>query len=194
MRRLVIAVDCDDVLLESTEFIVETYNQLYDTDVQLEGAYLPQNPLWQSDRREVLRRLYEIQLSEGYAKLEPSHLTIAAVARLASLHELHVVSARPTVTLPVTEAMLERYFPGCFTSIEHVGSDRSKGEVCDSLGADILIDDNAKHLLDAQGKGVARLAWFGHYPWQNNEALAEGIDRCADWADVERIVQEFACG
>ena len=91
-----------------------------------------------------------------------------------------------------TLAMLEKYFPGVFTEIEHVGLDGSKGEVCQRLKADVLIDDNYKHLVSARECGVDSLVWFGDYPWQT-EALSDmRAVRCRDWREVEAEIERIA--
>ena len=137
MRQLVIAVDCDDVLVPSTQKIVALYNQQYGTSVPFDDA-------------------------------------IRCCRELARNHELHLVTARPGRIMHTTLAMLEKYFPGVFTEIEHVGLDGSKGEVCQRLKADVLIDDNYKHLVSARECGVDSLVWFGDYPWQTQVDASGG--------------------
>ena len=123
MRQLVIAVDCDDVLVPSTQKIVALYNQQYDTNVQLDGAHVP--------------------------------------------------------------------IPGVFTEIEHVGLDGSKGEVCQRLKADVLIDDNYKHLVSARECGVDSLVWFGDYPWQTQVDASGGAMRCRSWYEVQDEIKRI---
>lgn len=192
MKRLVIAIDCDDVLISGTAHVLEAYNKAYGTHIRIENAHQSDNPDWETDRDEVFRRIHRIQQSDQYARIAPSKDAIAVVKDLAKQHRLYVVSARHPEVLGVTEAMLATYFPDCFVSVEHVGSDRSKGEVCAEIGADVMIDDNVKHLLSAQEAGVKKLLWFGSYPWQNYEEWVEGVDRCLSWGDVKREIKQLA--
>ena len=71
MKKLVFAIDCDDVLINASEYIVTAYNQLYGTNVQLETAHSSANPAWQADRTEVFRRLHHIQQGEGFTAIPP---------------------------------------------------------------------------------------------------------------------------
>lgn len=192
MKRLVIAIDCDDVLVSGTTHVIESYNKTYGTQVRIEHAHQSDNPEWEADRDEVFRRIHSIQQTDEYALIAPDKEAIAVVKKLARQHELYVVSARHREVLGVTQAMLATYFPDCFKGVEHVGSDRSKGEVCEEIGADVMIDDNVKHLLSAQEVGVKKLLWFGSYPWQNYEEWVEGVDRCLSWGDIKREIDQLA--
>lgn len=191
MKRLVIAVDCDDVLLPSSERFVALYNQRYGTNVELDGAHNPSNPAWQASDELRARRFDEITLSEEHFLIKPFDDAIDVCRRLSDSHDLHLVTARPNQTMLVTLAMLNEYFPGVFTEIEHVGLDGNKGEVCRRLAAHVLIDDNYRHLAAARLCGVANTIWFGCYPWQG-EAAGTGDVRCYNWKEIESEIHRIA--
>lgn len=193
MKRLVIAIDCDDVLIPATEYLVNTYNKQYGTAVQLKNAYMSKNLEWQAEREEVFRRLYALQSSPGYATIKPNPAAVEKVRQLAQHHELHLVTARDESVMAATHQMLDAYYPGCFTSVEHVGPDRKKGEICRAVAADVIIDDNLHHLVSARECGVANLLWFGKYPWQDrSEEPPEGTSQCNDWNEVEVEIERIA--
>ena len=77
--------------------------------------------------------------------------------------------------------------------MNHVGLDASKGDICEAVQADILIDDNLRHLINAKGCGVKSLIWFGSYPWQA-EAIESDLvtTRCYDWPSVEEEIAKLA--
>jgi hypothetical protein len=79
--------------------------------------------------------------------------------------------------------MLDEYFASCFTRVEHVGQTKTKGEVCREINADVLVDDNIKHLHSALEYGVGSAVWFGNYAWQEDAAPSD-IIRCKDWPAV----------
>ncbi len=192
MKRLTLAIDCDDVLVSSTEQIVLMYNQMYGTEVTLENAHTKDNPEWRADRKTTLQRIYDIQLSEVYAQTQPFMTAIKSIKNLSVYHELHLVTARPELIMSVTEKMISKYFPSSFTSLHHVGEGKAKGEVCKRIGADMLIDDNEKHLVSASNFGLGGLVWFGDYPWNQTTSTPAGVVRCAIWAEVEREVERAA--
>lgn len=193
-KRLIIAIDCDDVLIETTEYIVDAYNHQYGTSVTLDRSHDSGNEQWGVVEDELLQRFNELQSTEEYARLLPMPEALRAVKQLARDHELHLVTARDGSIEAITEAMLNEYLPGCFTSMEHVGKERSKGEVCKQLGADILIDDNLRNLLSALESGLPAggALHFGEYAWNRVEPLPEGAVACFDWAAVEREVARIA--
>ena len=192
MKRLVIAIDCDDVIINTSEYLVTVYNATYDTTVDMKHTYMSDNPAWGAERDEVFRRLRLIQHSAGFGRITPRRQVVQAVHQLAAQHELHLISARSEEVLDVTHQMLERYFLGCFSSVEHVGTERSKGEVCQTLHADVMVDDNIRHLVSAKEVGVDKLLWFGRYPWQNDEEWVEGIDRSETWKEVVQEIEKLA--
>ncbi len=195
-RRLIMAIDCDDVLIPTTPYLVDEYNKLYNTHVTIEGSHESGSTAWGSnDKKVILKRLTDIQASKEYATLEPFDDAISVVRRLATRHELHLVTARDEEITHVTMTMLDNYLYGCFASVEHVGDGGlSKGEVCKRLGADILIDDNAKHLVSALEHGInpGSALHFGDYPWNRTKLTPKGVVRCDNWDEVEQKVGEIA--
>lgn len=184
MKRLVIAIDCDDVLVPTTQYIVDTYNSKYGTAVTYERAHESQNEQWRASRSEVFDRMYAIQLEEEFGQIEPFTGAVQAVAALSREHELHLVTARAGVLLAVTANMLDRYFDGCFDRLEHIGPSAAKGDICRSLRADVLIDDNLRHLQHAAECGIEHCIWFGDYPWSRYGEAPSSTVRCADWTAV----------
>lgn len=198
MRSLTIAVNCDDVLLPSTEYIVNIYNKMFGTSVRVDGAHLPGNNDWGADREVVHQRIDGIQRSREYGLVKPFEAAIEVVRRLATSHELHLVTARQPSVVVVTQQMLDIYFTDFFVAIEHVGMEGTKGDICARIGADVLIDDNVKHLQNAYEHGMSHdgLLWFGDYPWQAEQAQIAGRPpvRCKSWGDIERVINQLARG
>lgn len=196
-KRLIIAVDCDDVLIETTEYIVEVYNRLHNTNVSLDKSHDPDIEQWGvSDGELLLKRFSEIQSTEEYGRLLPMPEALRVIRKFAQDHELHLVTARDGSIEAITEAMLNKHLPGCFTSMEHVGKERSKGEVCKQLRADILIDDSIRNLLSALESGLPEggALHFGDYAWNKIDPLPKGVKTCFDWGAVEREVDRIATG
>ena len=192
MKRLVIAVDCDDVLIPSQAFLVNTYNQLYGANVELGQEFED----WGEDYDEVMRRCGEIAQSDAFKKLSPSPEGVSVLERLAQHHELHLVTARKAEERAFTEAAIERVLPGVFASMEFIGWTASKGEVCQRIGADVLIDDNAHHLHGALEKGLPAggALLFGNYPWNKANHDDKSLRLCVSWDAVEAVVASISSG
>lgn len=193
MKRLVIAIDCDDVLVSATEYVVRTYNEKYGTRVMLRNAHQSRNAQWEAERHEVFARLHDIQRTKEYGAIAPSQETIEAIRDLAERHELHVVTARSPEIEAVTQLMIDTCFQSMFASIEHVGPDRPKGEVCAEIHADVLIDDNLHNLEGAKDNGIQNLIMFGSYSWQVSQGIVlPGLIECSDWGKVKEEIERIA--
>ena len=202
-KRLVIAIDCDDVLIPTSRVTIDDYNRKYGTNLQLANFYGPAaKDTWGTDDEDVaLARVNDYIQSDEFAQLAPYHEAVLAVKALSLQHELHLVSGRPDFLESVTRKMLTEYFPGCFKSVEHTNymvlstskaKKRTKGEVCLQLGADLLIDDHIDHGESVIKAGIKKMILFGDYPWSQNRVLTKGIVRCVDWSSTLKEIDKIA--
>ena len=194
MRRLVIAVDCDDVLVSTTPFFVDAYNKKYGTNAELAQARDASAEVWGDEEEVVLKKWAALCETEEYKSLSPDPREAAILRELAKDHELHLITARKPEERTFTQEMLDRELKGVFTSMEFVGWTGSKGEVCKRLGADVLIDDNASHLHDAIENGMPKAGaiLFGDYPWNEADNAHEHITHCFNWGAVKKVVDGIA--
>lgn len=202
-RRLVIAVDCDDVLLSTAEAIVANYNQRFGTQVTLKDMYKPATiETWGTDDDDIaIERVNEFLRSNEHASLRPTPSAIAGIKELAEYHELHLITGRADFLKDTTKSLLQTYFPDCFTSIEHTNYilpstskavRRSKGDVCAEIGANILIDDHLVHGVAALDARLEKVIVFGEYPWNSEVELSEGMVRCKNWEAVTEELRSYA--
>lgn len=194
MRRLVIAVDCDDVLVRTTPYFVSAYNQKYGTNVPLNDAHIMSEELWGADTEEVVRRIGDLVFTDEYKALGTSPEETEVLKELSKHHDLHLVTARKEEERETTKAMLDRDLPGVFTSLDLVGWQGSKGEVCKRIGADVLIDDNARHLHNAIEHGLPKngAILFGDYPWNKVDSTHQDLTYCLDWFSVQKVIENLA--
>lgn len=206
-RRLVIAVDCDDVLIATARHILDDYNERFGTQVGSEHFYDTTDAsldVWGvATRGEAIERVYQFLQSDRHARIAPETDAIAAIKSLADQHELHLVSGRVDSLKPVTERMLQIYFPDCFRTIEHTNFivpldakvvRRSKGDICRSIEADILIDDHPHHATDALSANIGKAILFGDYAWNRLDEIPERMVRCKDWPSVIKEINLYAAG
>ncbi len=200
-KKLVIAIDCDDVLVPSAQLIVDTYNNTYDTTVTLNDFYNADSGWQAGGRDEAIRRVDAILRSGATDDITPDPETIDAIKQLASQHELHLVTGRQSYMEPATVKLTHTHFPGCFTSIEYTNYfkaadstawQRTKGEVCQQIGADMLIDDHIVHGESVLAAGVKEVIVWGDYPWNRADILVPGMTRSTSWEQVLREVERVA--
>jgi hypothetical protein len=67
----------------------------------------------------------------------------------------------------------------------------SKSEMCNQIGAQILIDDNLSYAHDCATNGVKAIL-FGKYAWNNyDEELHENIHHVHHWDDVHDAIEKL---
>jgi len=81
------------------------------------------------------------------------------------------------------------HFAGIWDKISDASIARTKGELCQELGADYIIDDQLKHCVGAAKLGLKALL-FGNYLWNQNGSLPENVQRVDDWSGVLRYFSE----
>jgi FMN phosphatase YigB (HAD superfamily) len=148
--------------------------------------------MWDVDIAEVERRATELHrpgLPTSYRLLDGA---VSALQALKERYELVILTSRRNVVKDETLAWLNDVFADVFSEVHFTGfwdtiSEDShlmtKGELAKQIGADYLIDDQAKHCMAAAGAGI-RSILFGDYAQTRNLDLPSGVTRCKDWAEV----------
>lgn len=196
MRRLIIAVDCDDVLVLTTPFFVDAYNKKYGTNIALADALSADPAIWGAEEPVVVSRWQELTQTDEYEALSPDPREAAILKELAKHHELHLITARNAHERAATQKMLDQKLEGVFNSMEFVGWGGSKGEVCQRIGADVLVDDKASNLYDAIQQGTPKdgALLFGDYVWTRDDNKDTPFVHCKDWPSVKKKIEELANG
>jgi len=195
-KRLVIAIDCDDVLIETGPFVAKRYNKAYGTALTLADFYQDDPAPWGVDDIDAASERFHMIMMDS-RHLKPSRFTVDTIRRLAARHELHLVTGRNQALLEATSAFADTYFKGCFTSIEltdmyDAARRRSKGQICKQIGADLLVDDHPTHIRSVIDEaGLKEVIVFGTYPW-NEGTLPGGAVRCMDWGEAEKEIERIA--
>jgi len=191
MRKPVVAVDIDDVLLEGVPVIVADYNRRFGTRVTPGDLYAAEynRQVWGDvDIATASRRIDAYAESSAFTNREPVREVTHCLRALAKRYELHVLTGRNDVVTELTNDWLRCYFPEVFASVNFSNlfdpdKKRSKGEMCVELGASFLIDDHLPNVKSAAEYGL-RAVLFGNYPWNQADELPPGVTRCADWPAV----------
>ncbi len=194
MKRLVIAVDCDDVLVSTTQYFIDAYNKAHGTSIPIDKAHDESHESWEADRELQVARLDALMRTEEFSKLGPGPAEAKIIREISKKHALHLVTARKEEEHELTQAMIERDLPEVFMSLDFVGWTGSKGEVCKRIGADVLIDDSVRHLNDAIKNGLPKhgAILFGNYEWNKNSDVDNDLKRCHSWDEVLEYINELS--
>lgn len=199
MKRPIVAIDLDDVLADNAGGFVAWSNARWGLNLTVEDYDERWGNMWQTgrDSEETERRAIEFHHSGAVGNYRHFPEALPVLKRLAKRYELVIVTSRRGILKLETHGWLDRHFPGVFSAVHFAGiyddmtlgrHAATKTELCQKIGAAYLIDDQAKHCVDAARVGIRALL-FGDYAWNRSESLPDGVTRVRDWAEVERVLR-----
>lgn len=194
-----VAVDVDEVLgsfLASLNvFIAERHSLNYDVS---EYSVYDFMKVWRCSQAEANDRVHAFFESEhfkdGILPIPGAH---ESLIRLTSYCHLVVVTSRQHVIRKQTLNWLERHYSGIFGAVyfgNHFaleGKARPKSEICRSIGAQILIDDNPRYAVECATHGIEVLLFDYNncYPWSKTSdgPVHPLITRVQTWKEIENF-------
>lgn len=190
--KQVIAVDIDDVLAAEAEFVVTYSNKQWGHELTLEDYQENWGAMWGVDIAEVERRAAELHQPGIQAAYRLMDGAVDALQRLSKRYKLVILTSRRQIQKDETLTWLNDVFGGVFEEVHFTGfwdtiSATShlltKGELASQIGADYLIDDQAKHCVAAASVGIQSIL-FGDYAHGRHLKLPAAVTRCRDWLEV----------
>lgn len=191
MKRLVIAVDVDEVLMPHFEELIDWYNARFGAKLTKQDNHPVDLSNWGVDSlAAALERVHEFYLSGQFRQTKPFPAAVVALKKLAESYDIIVVTARDTPLEQLTHDWLADHFEKIFNAVHFTrqysleGKSRLKSEVLKEQSVDYFIDDSLDNIIDAASAGIESLL-FGDYAWNQAKKLPYGVTRCRDWAAVE---------
>ena len=172
-KRPVVAVDVDEVLGRFALQLCAFHNGTYGTSLTPENFCCYNfHEVWGGTREEADTKV-RMFLSSPYFLKGNSGRGIPIIEGAAEVlrknsqrFELHVVTSRQHVIEEHTRAWIDAYYPGIFEEL-HFGNHfsdegevRSKSDLCHSIGAVAIIDDNLIYATECAAAGI-RTFLFG---------------------------------
>ncbi len=195
MSKEVIAVDLDDVVIDSAQAIIDDYNANHGTSIMLADFYSTDySGVWNApDKETAVNRVNQYLKSAEYFKSTPHQDTLDVIESLKSVYRMFVVTGRPDFMESATKDWLNIHMPDTFEDVIFTNyfndrTARTKGDICHELGATMLIDDHVDHILTAIQKGIRGIL-FGNYPWnQTDHNLGLSVVRVNNWREVGALL------
>lgn len=200
MVKIIIAVDIDDVLADTSESLRHFVNRrtnsnLTKDDYRVPGEYWGYyERVWAShglvDDTQFADFENELAIDQSQVPLLPG--ASFAIHELSKKYHIILITSRNAKW----ENETRKWFK------EHLGKDdieihltghrkaddyKTKGELCRLLGVEILIDDNFGHCQSAVDEGVSAVL-FGEYGW--HPINTNEIPHCKDWSAVLELLQQ----
>lgn len=190
----VIAVDFDDVIAEFGKTFIWFHNRYYGTALTFEDAVEYDLTItFGTDRHSMVRRVSTF-VHEYHNLIPPLTDVHHSLRRLAADFELHLVTNRQESTRAITHRWLSHHgldhfaalhFTNAFGTIEHIK--RTKLEVCQEIGATLLIDDAPENARAVSAGSIPVLLMMR--PW-NMSVSGEYITPVSDWTEAVRQISE----
>ncbi len=188
------AIDLDEVVVETAQKIIKNYNKTYGTSMELKDYYSHDyKKTWKTpDVETAIQRVNSYLDTDEYKNSLPVERAIEVIRELGSKYKLYIVTGRPDFTKEATIRWLHMHFTDIFEDIVFSNfydpqKVRHKGDICRELGVDLLIDDHLGHILSVSKVGIEGLL-FGDFPWNKADKLPKNVRRVKDWDEVAHIL------
>lgn len=195
-ERFLVSVDIDDVLFPTAGMILEHYKENYGVEIAQDQFYSNDPAVWGVEEySEAIRRVSAFLHSDAFLHHAPIEGAFEGTYALReSGAELVPLTGRDDTQRAATKEAIDTYFPDIFSNetlfSNHFNAElrRSKGEMCNELGADYHIDDHIVH-INSLARYVTKGVVFGGYPWA--DAPAEGdVLYAPNWAVLPGVVAQ----
>jgi uncharacterized HAD superfamily protein len=191
---LIIGVDMDDVIFDFNNSLHAYHNAKYGTSVKREDIISYDiEKLWHCTPEEASKKVFEFCGTKEHDKTSPIIGTVEALASLKRDHELHIITNRGEQIRDITVGWIENNFPEYFTSInltnQYFGladKKRTKLEICEELGVDVMIEDSMSHATEIAKSG--RKVFLIDTPW-NQGTLPENVTRVFSWSEIVKLLK-----
>ncbi|KAH7574489.1 hypothetical protein ACOSQ2_008880 [Xanthoceras sorbifolium] len=205
-EKFVVAVDVDEVLgnfvSALNRFIADRYSLNHSVSEYHVYEFFK---IWNCSRDEADIRVHEFFKTPYFRTgIHPIPGAQKVLHKLSRFCSLSVVTSRQNIIKDHTIEWIEKYFPGLFQEI-HFGNhfaldgvSRPKSDICRSLGAKVLIDDNPRYAIECAEVGIKVLLfdYENSYPWSKMESADQHplVTKVHNWEEVEQqLVSWVVC-
>ncbi|CAH9130087.1 unnamed protein product [Cuscuta epithymum] len=194
---MVVAVDIDEVLgnfvSAINQFVADRYSLCHSVS---EYHVYEFAKIWRCSKDEANIRVHEF-FDSSYFKtaIHPIPGAQQAIQNLSKVCNMSIVTSRQYAIQDHTVEWIEKHYPGLFQKIyfgNHFalnGKSTPKSEICRSLGAKVLIDDNPNYAIECAEVGIKVLLfdYENSYPWCKSDFVNGHplITRVQNWEEVE---------
>lgn len=193
MKKPVLVCDIDDVVFPFIPEMAKHYNERYHAKLTPED-FVSFNfyEVWGGTQHEA-NAIIESFLAKPQLELQPIQGAVEAFARLKQDFDIVMVTARNGIFESETSAWLKTHFADLFSHVVFAGNPhdgrgyRTKGEICQELGAVLIIDDHPANVMSAVQQGVDGIL-FGKRKWTLEAEAHDRVIHCRDWSAIEEYI------
>jgi len=186
-RRVVVAVDVDEVLCKYSEGFFKWQAA---RDGSEEPPPAPGICFKLACNKGNAAAREEFALSQAFVEIDCIPGAKQALKRLRKAGaRFEVVTSRPLSMKEATLKYLKKYYDGLIDEV-HFSPSGQKGKICKEIGAEVLIDDQARNISDAAKEDVPGVLFdlFGTYTWSQAATLPGIAVRKRTWEEVSNYL------
>jgi len=184
-----IGIDLDEVLGQFLSALIEYHNNKYGTKFKEEDfhSYNFWN-VWGGTKDEAIEKVYNFNRTDSFKNIEPIEGAKKAIAKIKENNELFIITSRPQDTKEDTREWLEKNFPNTFSKEYFTGDFvnnghlKTKKEICDEIGIDVLIEDSANYANECVNP--KRKVFLFNKTWNKDAKIKERVIRVNNWEEV----------
>ena len=184
-----IGFDLDEVLADQLPAVIEFHNSVYGTSLTREQfRSLRYWETWGGTKEEAIQKVYDYYRTPYFRNIKPVAGSQEAVNTLKQSHDLCIITARPNDFAQETIEWVDCHFPCTFSEIHFAnhyalsGLPKTKAEICDSSGVDILVEDSLEYALECRNQN--RRIFLLDNPWNQSLDLPQGVYRVHGWGEI----------
>lgn len=193
--RTKVGVDNDDVLFDFNSRLYKFVNERYGTNIIFhEAATFELDQLWSCSYEDAIKRVIEFYSSEAIHFIQPMEGAIEVLSSLQQSHDFVVLTSRPDQISELTIGAIQSHFPEHFSGVYFMNTfggtakKRTKLEVCQELGVNILMDDHIENLRGCPDNGIRSFLY--RRPWNrcfgDKDLEILGIEPVLNWQDFKQ--------
>jgi len=183
-----VAIDMDDVLVLFQPSLVRFLNQKYKTGLRVEDIVDYQlGRIWGVTEEELVESIFEFYRTDLFQDMPPMPGSEKVIPLISQEHSLYVITSRPEWMKQQTYDWIGTHFPGMFSDVILTSQctlqekGEKKSDVCQRLGATVMIEDCLDYALDCHLKGIRTIIL--DMPW-NQGALPKDMPRVYSWHQI----------
>ena len=177
-----IAIDFDETLFPTLDKVVESYNKIHGTNIEL--TQITTYNLHDSLHADVADELLELFVDKSvYDNLQPYKGAIRAIKTLAEQgHEIYIATSTDVRNMEWKEELLQKHFP--FIPKKSLIRIHNKA----LLNVDVLVDDKMDNLKSTFADRIC----FDQ-PWNQDEDAdyVYSIYRIHHWGEIINVIQSI---
>jgi len=188
-----IGIDIDEVLGHFLPALTEFHNCTYGTNLKVEQFH--SYNFWEicgGTKEEMLKKIDDFELTPYFKNIQAVAGAKDSVKALKEKHELFIITSRPISLMQETKIWLDKNFPNTFSNIFFANNEprgqktKSKGEYCNELGLEIMIEDSA--IFDNECTSPDRKVFLINQPWNKNSEVSPDIIRVNSWDEIMKQI------